>query len=230
MAVLHVGQFFSVRHAFKLGGNMRVVCLGAADVSGFMVAKPSAPVKITINATPHTVVSVNSNAGIVTLGEDGAPADVFIGAELVIAALPPVQTATPTPSPSTSTPTPVPSTTTPVPSTPTPTPSTSFTESPDLTVVPTGSPFAITDSHGNAWSITPTAQIARNGVIDPPTNSVVQIAYVNHTFWQMNKAADWYYCTATGTPGNVWGPPTKTSPLPVKPAITVNPIGAQTPA
>jgi hypothetical protein len=83
-------------------------------------------------------------------------------------------------------------------------------------VVVAGSTAAITDSHGNKWTITTAGKIAENGVTDPITQSVIKLAYVSGVVWQENVSGYWYSKTAGG-----WSPPTTKSPLPIVPPSQV---------
>jgi hypothetical protein len=57
-----------------------------------------------------------------------------------------------------------------------------------ITTVAAGSTNTLVDSTGNIWAITSGAQITVNGVVDPVTANVIQIAYVNGHIWQdVNK-------------------------------------------
>lgn len=100
------------------------------------------------------------------------------------------------------------------------------TVSPNNMVVLAGSTTAIVDSNFNSWIITAGAQIEVNGNVIGFTSGVVEIAYVNGVFWQLNTAGNWYSVAmvnglATGTAG-----PTTTSPLPAPPpARTAVPLG-----
>jgi endoglucanase len=84
--------------------------------------------------------------------------------------------------------------------------------SPNNTVVTTAGP-AIEDASGNAWSITAGGQVAVNGVADPTTANVTELAYENGLVWQENTAGLWW---SKSIPSDAWGPPlgTSTSPLP----------------
>jgi hypothetical protein len=77
-----------------------------------------------------------------------------------------------------------------------------------------GSGGTITDADGNVWSITGTGQVAVNGVPDPTTANVLELAYVNGEIWQKNSADIWWSKTS---PNAAWEPPYGTSvpPLPV---------------
>lgn len=94
-------------------------------------------------------------------------------------------------------------------------------ESPNGTDVVTVGP-TITDSHGTTFSISSGGQVLINGVADAVTNSVVELAYVNHVLWQKNSGGSWY--SYLGTPGSYAGP--STSPLTTE-AFTINTIGSQ---
>jgi hypothetical protein len=98
------------------------------------------------------------------------------------------------------------SATSPLPAAPPP----SSTPSPNNTVVNAGSGGSITDSLGNVWTITPSGQIAVNGVTDPVTNNVLQLAYVNNVVWQYTGYNIWYSYSATD---GTWTE-SATSPLP----------------
>lgn len=251
MATLSVGQTFIVNHTFV--SDSRAINLGNVDVSGFRVASPMSPVEVTVNGNAYHVMGVNLNTGVIQMADNVDRADGFVGAAVVVVALPkphpgpprpsatPAPSATPQPS-STPTTTPVP-TATPVPPTPTPSPSATpvpptptpsatpkptptpvptpsqAPESPDKAVVLAGKGGSIVDAQGAVWTITSNGQIAKNGTTDTVTNSVTQLAYVNHSLWQVNTAKDWYQWLGTS-----WGQGTKKSPLPT---ITVGSIPAQ---
>jgi hypothetical protein len=91
--------------------------------------------------------------------------------------------------------------------------------SPNNTVVNAGSGGSITDSVGNVWTITFAGQIAINGTVDPVTNNVLQLAYVNGVVWQYTGYGLWYsYSNADGS----WTE-SATSPLPAAPAPSSTP-------
>jgi hypothetical protein len=77
-----------------------------------------------------------------------------------------------------------------------------------------GSSGVITDAAGDVWSITSTGQVAVNGVPDPTTANVLELAYINGVVWQKNSADMWWSKTS---PNAAWEPPYGTSvpPLPV---------------
>jgi parallel beta-helix repeat protein len=101
-------------------------------------------------------------------------------------------------------------------------------ESAEATTITTVGP-ALTDSHGNTWTLTNTGnpfQIAVNGVMDTPTGYVTQLVYHNHQVWQENSFLNWYY---KGQPSDAWtvngtvGPfPTDTTP----PSVPTNLAGS----
>ena len=86
--------------------------------------------------------------------------------------------------------------------------------SPNDTVILAGSTAAITDSTGNAWTITSGATVAVNGAPAAISAFVTEIAYVNGTVWQENQWHEWW-----GWDGKSWnlGNGTTTSPLPAAP-------------
>ena len=85
------------------------------------------------------------------------------------------------------------------------------TSSPDHTMILAGSSTAILDAGSNKWTITAGGQVAVNGVADPTTSNVVELAYVNKVVWQENTSGLWYSKT---TPTSPWSASTATSPLP----------------
>ncbi len=97
--------------------------------------------------------------------------------------------------------------------------------SPNDTMVLAGSTGAITDGSANRWTITSTGQVAVNGVADPTTGNVTELAYVNNAVWQENSSALWWSKTnpsASWTPGTG----TATSPLPAPITIAASPTSA----
>ncbi|MEA2739969.1 MAG: hypothetical protein QOH05_3276, partial [Acetobacteraceae bacterium] len=60
-----------------------------------------------------------------------------------------------------------------------------------VTVVTTGAIGSITDASGNLWSIS-TSKVTLNGVADPSTANVIELAYVNGKIWQENSAGLWW--------------------------------------
>jgi hypothetical protein len=115
-------------------------------------------------------------------------------------------------------------TTSPLPSGSTPTP----TPSANDTVVHAGSSSAITDSSGNAWTITSGGKVAVNGTADTTTGNVTELAYVNGEVWQENAGGYWWGKTS---PTAAWSPGagTTTSPLPAASTPTPTPTPAPTP-
>jgi hypothetical protein len=63
-----------------------------------------------------------------------------------------------------------------------------------------GSSSAITDQSGNQWTIAH-AQVVVNGVADPTTANVIQLAYVGGQIWQENSQGLWWHKT---TPADGW--------------------------
>jgi hypothetical protein len=90
-------------------------------------------------------------------------------------------------------------------------PFTTFTPSPNDTVVTTVGPTII-DLLGNVWAITSGAQVSLNGSTTATsyTSGVVKIAYVAGVVWQYNGTS-WYSFNSNGSLG---AGPTSTSPLP----------------
>lgn len=76
----------------------------------------------------------------------------------------------------------------------------------------TGGPaVSITDRSGNTWAIVG-GKIAVNGIVDPTTANVIELAYVNGTIWQENTQHLWW---SKSTPAGAWGPPNGTAVNPV---------------
>jgi hypothetical protein len=84
--------------------------------------------------------------------------------------------------------------------------------SPNLTVVPLGSPAVIIDPNGNRWGITLGAIITFNGSKDPTTANVTQIALVNNVIWQQNMYGLWWQ-SPTLSPSKWLEPGVPTSPI-----------------
>jgi hypothetical protein len=102
-----------------------------------------------------------------------------------------------------------------------------MTESANNTVV-LGSTGAITDAAGNVWSIDGAGQVAINGVGDPTTAGVAELAYVNGLVWQEAKMGLWW---SKASPADPWQPPlgTTTNPtLPIQFSFDGTVIGAST--
>jgi hypothetical protein len=87
------------------------------------------------------------------------------------------------------------------------------------TIVKAGSTAAITDAHGNKWTLTGAGLVAVNGVADTTTAAVKELAYVGATVWQENASNLWWGKTS---PTAAWSPGagTATSPLPAAPPVT----------
>lgn len=90
-----------------------------------------------------------------------------------------------------------------------------FTESADQATVTTAGPI-ITDANGTTFAISSGGLILINGITDPSTSNVVELAYVNHTLWQENSTGNWR--NYLGTPGS-YGAATTNSPLAGGPPI-----------
>ncbi len=88
--------------------------------------------------------------------------------------------------------------------------------SPNDTIVLAGSTVSITDTSGNAWTITSGGQVAVNGATSQGTANVIEMAYVNGTIWQENTAGLWY---GESQPNNSWSAGTAVAPLAT--AVTV---------
>jgi hypothetical protein len=63
-----------------------------------------------------------------------------------------------------------------------------------------GSLSAILDKSGNQWGIA-SGRVTVNGVADPSTANVIQLAYVGGQIWQENSQGLWWYKT---TPADGW--------------------------
>jgi len=72
---------------------------------------------------------------------------------------------------------------------------------------------AITDTHGNQWTITGGGQVAVNGAADTATSAVKELAYVNGQIWQENQTGLW---REKAVPADAWAPSSGTAinPLP----------------
>ena len=102
--------------------------------------------------------------------------------------------------------------------TPTPAPTPTPTASPNDTVVLAGSTAAIVDANGNYWTITSSCEVAVNGVADPITSGVTELAYVNKEVWQEDTANLWWGKTS---PTAAWSPTGGTSMSPLPAPITI---------
>jgi endoglucanase len=88
-------------------------------------------------------------------------------------------------------------------------------ESPNLTTVTTVGP-QIVDSTGTSYTLTVGKQVAVNGVPDPTTSGVIEIAYVNRSVWYETGNLLWWQRQTAST----WTPPGGT-PLGPVPSSTV---------
>jgi len=70
----------------------------------------------------------------------------------------------------------------------------------------------ITDAANNVWTITASRQVSVNGVADPTTNRVTELAYSNGHVWQENTDKLWW---AKSSPTDSWSPTYGTSDNPV---------------
>lgn len=70
---------------------------------------------------------------------------------------------------------------------------------------------SITDANGNVWSIIG-GSVAINGVIDPATSNVTEMAYENGLVWQKNTSNLWW---SKATPSDAWFPPLGTAVDPI---------------
>lgn len=88
---------------------------------------------------------------------------------------------------------------------------TSLAASPNDTIVVAGSTGSIVDTYSNAWTITPTAKVAVNGVVLSTTAGVAKLVYVNNGVWELNTSGNWY---ALGMTPAVLSSASKISPIP----------------
>ena len=88
------------------------------------------------------------------------------------------------------------------------------------TIVLAGATDAITDGAGHKWTITPGGQVAIDGVTDPTTVNVKELAYVKGLVWQENTSALWWSKAGPTAP---WIGRIPTSPLPTTIAVPVTP-------
>ncbi|PPQ29173.1 hypothetical protein CCS01_22555 [Rhodopila globiformis] len=79
----------------------------------------------------------------------------------------------------------------------------------------------ITDASHNVWSLSAGGQVVTDGVVDPATAKVIELAYVNGQLWQENASHLWW---AKSSPGAPWlpAPGTSTSPLPASGIVSAN--------
>ncbi|HEY0183091.1 MAG TPA: hypothetical protein VGC09_09815 [Rhodopila sp.] len=80
-----------------------------------------------------------------------------------------------------------------------------------VTIVPNSPAASITDATGNSWSIS-NGQVTLNGIADPTTANVIEIAYVNGKVWQENTDDLWW---SKSKPSDQWGPDYGTATSPV---------------
>jgi len=66
---------------------------------------------------------------------------------------------------------------------------------------------SIIDAVGNAWAIA-NGQVTINGIADPTTANVDELAYENGSVWQENANGLWWSKTS---PSDAWNPPNGTS-------------------
>jgi len=84
----------------------------------------------------------------------------------------------------------------------------------DPNVIMAGAGLSVRDARGNSWSIV-NGQIAVNGVADPTTRGVMELALQNGQIWQRNYAGVWWSKSA---PDDAWSPPDGTRINPVPPS------------
>jgi predicted pyridoxine 5'-phosphate oxidase superfamily flavin-nucleotide-binding protein len=108
----------------------------------------------------------------------------------------------------------------------TPTPTPTPTQSANDTVVMAGSTASITDTSGNAWTITSSAQVAVNGTTDTSTAGVIELAFVNSTIWQENGNHLWW---GKSQPNASWSPAAGTAASPLPGTGTPTPTPTPTP-
>jgi hypothetical protein len=94
------------------------------------------------------------------------------------------------------------------------TPASPVPPSPNNTLVLSAG-LPITDASGKAWSII-NGHVAVNGVVDPTTSRVIELAYESGQIWQQNADHLWWSKKA---PADSWAPPNGTSHNPEGPVI-----------
>lgn len=72
----------------------------------------------------------------------------------------------------------------------------------DPAAAPSGDAPQITDASGNMWSIAG-GQVTLNGIVDPTTANVTELAYVGGKIWQENADSLWW---SKSKPSDLWGP------------------------
>ena len=78
--------------------------------------------------------------------------------------------------------------------------------SPNNTIV-TGVGASITDASNNVWVIDPGGQITVNGLVDPTTARVDELAYSDGLVWQKNADNSWYSKTSPTATWMYWANP-----------------------
>jgi hypothetical protein len=86
-------------------------------------------------------------------------------------------------------------------------------------VIIAGAGLSITDANGVRWSIV-NGQVTANGIADPTTSRVVELAYGNGKLWQRNADNLW---RSKATAAETWKPPagTTVNPVPASPDNTL---------
>lgn len=83
----------------------------------------------------------------------------------------------------------------------------------------TGVGPSITDADDNRWTITSGGQVAVNGVADPTTGRVDEMAYYNGAVWQKNADNHWYSKTSAASSWVAWQ--NAAAPVPI-PGVSYN--------
>lgn len=89
-----------------------------------------------------------------------------------------------------------------------------MTQSPDNSTIFGGS-ATITDTFGNTWGINSNAQVTVNGIADPTTSGVTELAYVGGLVWQESRQGLWW---SKSSPSATWQPPAGVTTNPTLPA------------
>jgi len=84
-------------------------------------------------------------------------------------------------------------------------------KAPVTSVLLSSSDTPLMDASGNEWAIA-NGQVTLNGVADPTTRNVTELAYVNGQIWQRNADGLWWSKTL---PSDGWNPPYGTSTSPI---------------